>query len=126
LKEIKLYSHKTSTYKGAITYNNKINKKIRLDYIYSLINENNNQSQLEADRNNRFTLIDYNGNITTLQNFVSWKHNFNDDISLVAGFHNMNVFLNNKSTIEPRIAIDWKLDNTSAVHVDMANTTPWK
>jgi hypothetical protein len=109
---------KTSTYKGAITYSNKINtkNKIQIGTVYSLINENNNQSQLETDRTNRFTLIDYYGNITTLQNFVSWKHNFNDNITLVAGFHNMNVLLNNKSTIEPRIAINWKLDNTSSVH----------
>lgn len=108
---------KTSTYKGAITYNNKINTKnrIQIGMVYSLVNEGNNQSQLEADRINRFTLIDYNGNITSLQNFVSWKHNFNDDLSLVAGFHNMNVFLNHKSTIEPRIAVNWKLDNTSSV-----------
>jgi hypothetical protein len=109
---------KTSTYKGAITYSNKINSKnkIQIGTTYSLINENNNQSQLETDRTNRFTLIDYFGDITTLQNFVSWKHNFNDDISLVAGFHNINVLLNHKSTIEPRIAINWKLDNTSSVY----------
>ena len=111
-------SIKTSKYRGAITYNNKINtkNKIQVGTVYSLINENNNQSQLETDRTNRFSLIDYNGDITTLQNFVSWKHNFNEDISLVAGIHNMNVFLNNKSTIEPRIAMNWKLDNTSSIH----------
>jgi len=109
----------TSTYKGAITYNNRINtkNKIQIGAVYSLINESNIQSQLEADRMIRFTLIDYNGNITTLQNFVSWKHNFNDDISFVAGFHNTNVFLNNKSTIEPRIAINWKLDNSGIIHI---------
>jgi hypothetical protein len=109
---------KTSTYRGAVTYRNKINakNKIQIGTVYSLISENNNQSQLETDRINRFTLIDYNGNITTLQNFVSWKYNFNDDITLVAGFHNTNLLLNHKSTIEPRIAVNWKLDNTSSVH----------
>ncbi|MEI6089411.1 MAG: TonB-dependent receptor [bacterium] len=109
---------KTSTYKGAITYNNKINpkNKIQIGSVYSLINENNNQSQLDTDRANRFSLIDYKGNITTLENFVSWKHNFNDDITLVAGFHNLNVLLNNKSTLEPRIAVNWNLDKTSSVH----------
>ena len=110
---------KISNYKVAITYNNKINSKnkIQIGSVYSLKNENNIQSQLESDRNNRFILIDYNGNITTLQNFASWKHNFNNDISLVAGFHNMNVFLNHKSTIEPRIALNWKLNSSSSVHL---------
>ncbi len=108
----------SSTYKGAIRYNNKINTrtKIQMGTVYSLINENNNQSQLESDRANRFTLIDYYGNITTLQNFISLKHYFNDHITLVAGFHNMNVLQNKKSTIEPRIAINWKLNNSSSVH----------
>jgi hypothetical protein len=108
-----------STYKGAITYNNRINakNKIQIGTKYSLINERNNQSQLEADRINRFTLVDFIGNITNLQNFVSWKHNFNDNIAFVAGVHNMNVLLNNKSTLEPRFALTWKLNNTSSVHV---------
>ena len=111
-------SIKTSTYRGAVTYRSKINakNKIQIGTVYSLISEFNNQSQLEPDRMNRFTLIDYNGNITTLQNFVSWKYSFNDDITLVSGFHNMNLMMNHKSTIEPRIAVNWKLDNTSSVH----------
>ncbi len=91
--------------------------KIQIGTEYSLICENNDQSQLETDRINRFTLIDYDGNITTFQNFISWKHNFNDNITLIAGFHNTNVLLNHESTIEPRIAVNWKLDNTSSIHV---------
>ena len=110
---------KSSTYKGSVTYSNKINtkNKIQIGTVYSIINEDNNQSQLEPDRTNRFTLVDFFGNISSLQNFVSWKHNFNDEISLVAGFHNMNVFLKNKNTIEPRLALNWKPDNTSSVYV---------
>jgi hypothetical protein len=109
---------KTSAYKGAFTYNNKLNtkNKIQIGTLFTLNHENNNQSQLESDRSNRFTLIDYGGNITTLQNFISWKHNFTDAVSLVAGFHNMNVLVNSKSTIEPRIAINWKLNNTSSLY----------
>ncbi|MDP3685098.1 MAG: TonB-dependent receptor, partial [Ignavibacteria bacterium] len=38
------------------------------------------------------------------------------DLTLVTGFHNTNVLRNNKSTLEPRIAVNWKLDNTSSVH----------
>lgn len=110
---------RNSTYKAAITYNNKLNakNKIQIGTVYSLINENNNQSQLEADKINQYTLIAYTGIINTLQNFVSWKHNFNDEISLDAGFHNMNVFSNHKSTIEPRFALNWKPDNISTLYI---------
>jgi gliding motility-associated-like protein len=90
--------------------------KIQIGTEFSLNHENNNQSQLDTDRITRVTLIDYNGDINTFQNFISWKHNFNDNITMVAGLHNMNVLLNNKSTLEPRIALNWKLDNTSSVH----------
>ncbi len=110
---------KTSTYKGAITYSNKINakNKIQIGTEFSLNHENNNQSQLDTDRITRITLIDYNGDINTFQNFISWKHNFNENISMVAGLHNMNVLLNHKSTLEPRIALNWKVDNASSFNI---------
>jgi hypothetical protein len=110
---------KNSAYKGSISYINKINAKniIHIGTEYSLIDENNNQSQLENDSTTtRFTLIDYRGDVTTLQNYITWKHNFDDNLTLVTGLHNMNVLLNNKSTIEPRIALNWRLDNTSSFH----------
>ncbi len=110
---------KTSTYKGVIKYFNKVNTEnlIQIGTEYALLNENNNQSQLGNDStNSRFVLINYKGNITTLQNYISWKHSFNSDITLVTGLHNMNVLYNHKSTIEPRIAINWKLDNSSSIH----------
>lgn len=109
----------TSTYKVSISYSNKINSEniIHFGTEYSLIDENNNQSQFENDSTNtRFTLIDYKGNINTLQNHITWKHSFNDNLTLVTGLNNTNVLLNNKSTFEPRISINWKLDNTSSVH----------
>ncbi|OFX87178.1 MAG: TonB-dependent receptor [Bacteroidetes bacterium GWF2_33_16] len=108
----------TSTYRGSVTYSNKLNakNKFQLGMVYSLINENNNQSQLGNDSISRFSFVDFNDNITTIKNFISWKHNFNNNIDLVAGFFNMNVLLNNKSTLEPRIALNWKLNNTSSIH----------
>ena len=109
---------KTSAYKGNIAYSNKINakNKIQIGTEYSLYVYKTNQSQLEDDATTRFTLLDFNGNLTTLKNFISWKHNFNDKISLVTGFHNMNLLLNNKSTLEPRIAVNWKINNTNSIH----------
>lgn len=110
---------KSSNYKASISYSNKINAEniIHIGTEYSLIDETNNQSQLENDSTTtRFTLVDYKGNITTLQNHITWKHSFNDDLILVTGLHNTNILLNNKSTFEPRVAVNWKLDNTSSVH----------
>ena len=53
--------------------------------------------------------------MSTLNNFVSWKHRFNENITIVAGIHNMNVLYNHKSTIEPRLALNWKVNKTTTI-----------
>ncbi len=110
---------KRSTYTGSVTISDKINakNKIRIGTIFSLAHEKNNQSQLNDFRTNRFNLVDYQGEINTIKSFVSWKHNFSEGLSLNAGFHNMNVLLNHKSTIEPRIAITLKTDNANSIYL---------
>ncbi len=114
---------KKSTYRGAITYNNKLNakNKIQVGAKYALFEYNYFQSQLEADGATRVTAVDFKANVGTIRNFISWKHRFNERITMVAGVHNMNVLYNNKSTIEPRLAINWKLNSTSSVHAGYGN-----
>lgn len=112
-----------NTYRGAITYNNKINakNKIQIGVKYALFNFENKQSQLRDDASERFTLIDFNENVGTVRNFISWKYRVNEDITIVTGLHNMNVLLNNKSTLEPRFAINWKINNTNSIHAGYGN-----
>ena len=102
-----------STFRTAITYNNKINakNKIQIGTKYASTNLDNKQSQFLNSEEDRVTLVDFDETIGTLRNFVSWKHRFNEDITMVTGIHNMNVLYNNKSTIEPRFAVNWKLNN---------------
>ncbi len=102
---------KTSTFRGALTYNNKINakNKIQVGTKYTLDDFLNEQSRLLGQPAQRFSMVDFHENIGTLRNFVSWKHRLNENITLVGGFHNMNVLLNNKSTLEPRLAASWKV-----------------
>jgi hypothetical protein len=111
-----------SVYRGGITYNNKINAKhkIRLGIKYSLFGYDYKQSILN-DENFLFPVFDFNENVGLLQNFFSWRYRLNEKITLVAGLHNMNVFLNNKSTIEPRIAINWKLNQSNSIHAGYGN-----
>jgi hypothetical protein len=108
-----------SIYRGSITYNNKINSKnkIQIGTRYSLFDYDMNQSNLVANTSNRFTLIDFKENISTINNFISWKHRLNDNISIVGGVHNMNVLYNQKSTIEPRLAVKWQIDGTNSVNI---------
>ncbi len=61
-------------------------------------------------------MADFNENMITLRTFVSWKHRLTENLTVVAGVHNMNVLYNKKSTVEPRLAVDWKLNQTSALN----------
>jgi hypothetical protein len=112
-----------STYRGAITYHNKINakNKVEIGSKYALFGYDFNQSLFLESPDKRQTVLGFNENIGTLRNFASWRHRFNEDLTMVAGVHNMNVLFNKKSTIEPRLAFNWKLNNTNAINVGYGN-----
>ena len=107
---------KNSVYRGAITYNNKLDAKntIQIGTKYARFGFDYKQSSVQDNSGAMFTLADFNENISTLNNFISWKHRFNEDITIVAGIHNMNVLYNKKSTIEPRLALNWQINSTSS------------
>ncbi len=106
-------------YRGAVTYNNKIDSRnrIQIGIKYTLFDYDNHQSRLADDLSQRYTLTDFNEQVGTLRNFVSWKHRFNERITMVAGIHNMNVIFNGKSTIEPRLAFKWKVNESNIISV---------
>lgn len=107
-----------STYRGEITYSNKISPKhkIQIGSKYALLNYNFNQSMFRDSTSAKFTLVNFNENVSTVRNFVSWRYRLNANITAVFGLQNMNVLLNKKSTIEPRFAVNWKLNKTSSIN----------
>jgi len=107
-----------STYRAAINYNNKFNtkNKIQIGLKYSLYSFNYKQSMLNNKADTVRDVTDFNNYATTINTFISWKHSFSEKFSFVAGLHNTNLLLNNKSTLEPRFAINWKLNNTTSIN----------
>lgn len=107
-----------STYRAEITYNNKLNArhKIQVGSKYALFNYDFKQSMFRDSTSTRFTLVDFNENVSTVRNFISWRYRMNADVTTVLGVQNMNVLLNNKSTVEPRAAINWKLGRNSSIN----------
>lgn len=103
-------------YRAAITYNHKLNAKhkFKIGSKYTLSNMQNAQSRL-GDSNDRMSLVDFDENIGTIRNFISWKYRANEKLSIVSGIQNMNVLLNNQSTIEPRIALQYKASPTTLI-----------
>ncbi|MBX2874142.1 MAG: TonB-dependent receptor [Saprospiraceae bacterium] len=108
---------KKSTYRAAITYNNKLNarNKIQIGTKYALFDFNSQQSRLDDEGEGRISLLDFQENISTVRNFISWKHRIDDRLSFVTGVHNMNVLFNNQSTLEPRLAVNWQLSPSSSI-----------
>lgn len=108
-----------SVYRAATTYTYKMDAKntIQVGTKYALLGHNLNISALKDSTGTRTTLVEMNDYIGTVRNFVSWKHRFNQDITMVAGFHNMNVLYNSKSTLEPRIAFNWRINRSNAVNI---------
>ncbi len=106
-----------ATIRGSVTYNTKFNAKntLQIGTKYALLGYDYNLSYLDSSAN-RFTAVDLDKGITTIRNFVSWKHRLNDNITIVTGFHNMNVLLNNKSTLEPRFAVNWKINKRNSIN----------
>jgi hypothetical protein len=105
-----------STYRGGITYHNKVNARnnIQIGSQYSLAGYDYRQSQLQGDAANRVYLLDFQEKVGTIRNYISWKHRFNEAITMVTGLHNMNVLLNHKSTLEPRISLNWQFNPTNS------------
>ncbi len=107
-----------STYRAAIVYNTKMSAKdkIQIGAKYTLNSNKYFQNLYNEQVGALLNVTDFNKNINTLNNFASWKHSFNDNISFVAGIHNMNVLLNKKSTLEPRFGVNWKINHSNAIH----------
>ncbi len=107
-----------SAFRGAVTYSNKINakNKFQIGTKYTLYNYNYNQNIYSNEAESVKYINDFNVNASTINNFISWKHSLNEKISVVAGIHNMNVLMNNKSTLEPRLSLNWVINKSNSVH----------
>ncbi len=112
-----------TAYKTTITYNNKLNTKnrIQIGAKYSYFDYDNYQSRLTNEMSTRTPLVDFNGQISTFRSFINWKYRLNENFTIVAGLHNMNVLFNNKSTLEPRLAINWQLNHSTSIHAGYGN-----
>ncbi len=107
-----------STIRGAITYSNKINpkNKIQIGTKYTLFNFNYNQNIYSNEEASVININDFKTNLSVINNFMSWKHSLNEKFIIVAGLHNMNILSNKKSTLEPRLSINWNINRTNSVH----------
>jgi CarboxypepD_reg-like domain len=107
-----------SAIRGAITLSYKIDtkNKIQIGTKYTQYNFNYNQNIYSNEVASVININDFKNNLSTINNFISWKHSFNEKIIIVAGLHNMNILSNNICTLEPRLSVNWNINKTNSVH----------
>lgn len=60
--------------------------------------------------------LNSNDNLNLMRLFGEWKHRFNNDFSTYAGVNVQHLFLNNETSIEPRLGLKWQFNDKMSVH----------
>jgi hypothetical protein len=109
---------RNSAYRAAMTYHSRINSRNRIQIGTRVTHHNSiyRQNLLLDSIGAMVNITDFNKSFQTLNNFISWKFNLNHRLSFVSGLHNMNMFHNSKSTLEPRVALSWMFNENSSLH----------
>ena len=107
---------KKNAYKLNTQFKHKINAKNKFSTgIQFTIFEQDLTQSLLNEFEERQALVDFKDNISSLRSFMSWKYIPTEKLSFVFGLHNTNIIFNNKFTIEPRLAVNYNLNNSSSI-----------
>lgn len=106
-------------YRGSLTYQHKFNarSKVQIGSKYTLFDARFEQNRFSDGGSQKVALLDFHENISTVRNFISWKYRAAERLIFVAGLHNMNVLLNEKSTLEPRLALEWRTTGNCKINI---------
>lgn len=112
-------SIKNSVLRGSVIYSNKINNrnKIQAGIKYSRYFYDYLQNAFDNETSSLVNVNDFKNNMGALSSYVSWKHSFNNNLSVITGLHNMNIPGKNVSTLEPRLSLNWKINGSNSVHL---------
>jgi hypothetical protein len=109
---------RNSAYRAALTYHNRINARSRIQIGTRITHQTSNYKQdffidsIGATVN----VTNFNKSFRTINNFITWRYNLNHRLAFVSGFHHLNMFFSSKSTLEPRLALSYKLNDNNTIH----------
>jgi hypothetical protein len=97
-------------WRASTTLNHKFNArhKIQVGTKYALLDYRFEQNRYSGGAETQFALVDFSEQVSTVRNFISWRYRANERLAVVAGVHNNNVLLNSTSTLEPRLAVEYR------------------
>ena len=111
----------SNAYRISTMYNLKINAKntFRSGLIFSYLTfdfKYFDDDNFDDDKSTQqILLFDNYGETATLQAYSQWKHRFDERWTLNTGLHYSQTMLNNKISIEPRAALQWKVDEKQSL-----------
>jgi hypothetical protein len=107
-----------STLRFSSFLNKKFSAKSRLltgftytHYFYDLT-----EDYYDEQQNRKLEEINLKKDAGLIQGFFSWKYRINSSFSMVSGLHYINFLLNNKSSVEPRIGVNYKIDDRQSIN----------
>ncbi len=95
-------------------FNSKNVLKTGVDFTFSRYDLLSDRYDYEI--NKLVTGVYQNGSTILMQAWVSWKHRFNEKLTLVSGLHSMYLLLNGNYTIEPRLGMKWSFRPSQALN----------
>ena len=104
------------TLRGAFTVNHKFNAKntMRAGVIFSDEFYNLQSGGFDFNSDTTRTVFNTKGNTYVAQAFVEWKNRISNKITMSYGIHYLHLFLNNDNSLEPRLGINWQLNDKNA------------
>lgn len=98
------------------TFNHKFNARnsLRAGVIVSRLGFNISESSYDTDKDRLEQVLKVTDYTFTFQQFVNWQHRFNEQLTLQAGLHALQLALNSDVAIEPRASLSYALNNKNS------------
>ncbi len=103
-------------YNFSTSYNSKINSRLflKLGIEDQLIGLDLNYKTKQRPNDSFKQIWDYSSQTNFAQAYAQLKYNISEKVTLNTGIHAQNFFLNNSTSIEPRLGLKYDIDNKSS------------
>ncbi|MDQ2656428.1 MAG: TonB-dependent receptor [Bacteroidota bacterium] len=104
---------------AASTFNYKISAKHKIEsgIILTRLAFNMRSDEWDFDLDQMMNELSEDGSATTFQAFASWKYRLTESLTMINGLHYLQFALNNKQSVEPRLAIQWQITDRQSFSI---------
>lgn len=104
------FRNRFARWSNALTHRFNSKNILRAGVIASLLNYDYYYRQFRRTDSTYVVPQDERGVTWMIQAYASWKHMFNERLALVSGIHYMELMLNNRRVLEPRLGFEYRLN----------------